>query len=185
MSHVVGKNRKELLAMAKVHGEGKKETFHGFDAISFNAGPILEDRCIFVRKIHTSENSNDMLTKTVKEEKLYLLDVLSGEIGTLMGLLKALANFFFCKRKPVEFFYSVPDDIDEDDLMGELDALEADMGTEIEHDGMPSYLEPDLEAELNLPSAPSGNAAMPPGRYNAQAEDELGLPAVPQASIRG
>ncbi|XP_077221698.1 vacuolar protein sorting-associated protein 60.1-like isoform X2 [Tasmannia lanceolata] len=81
--------------------------------------------------------------------------------------------------------YSVPDDIDEDDLMGELDALEADMGTETEHDGMPSYLQPDLEAELNLPSAPSGNAAMPPSRYNAQAEDELGLPAVPQASIHG
>lgn len=49
----------------------------------------------------------------------------------------------------------------------ELDALEADMGFETEGDGVPSYLQPDqdLESELNLPSAPSGN---PPGRANVQ-----------------
>lgn len=53
----------------------------------------------------------------------------------------------------------------------ELDALEADMGMETEADGVPSYLqpdkEPDLDAELNLPSAPSGQA-VPAGRSNAQ-----------------
>lgn len=39
--------------------------------------------------------------------------------------------------------YGVPDDIDESDLMGELDALEADMAEE-EHaasSGVPSYLQ--------------------------------------------
>lgn len=45
------------------------------------------------------------------------------------------------------------------------------MGTEIEGDGVPSYLQPDkesdLDAELNLPSAPSGHAA-PAGRANTQ-----------------
>lgn len=44
----------------------------------------------------------------------------------------------------------------------ELDALEADMGMEDEA-GVPSYLqpdkEPDLDAELNLPTAPSGHAS--------------------------
>lgn len=116
--------------------------------------------------------------------------------------------------------YNVPDDIDEDELMGgkwriwlgpclhfiifsgdqtpspqfyfllsqshlnnhfllflvfgetELDALELDMGNETEADGVPSYLqpdkEPDLEAELNLPPAPTGQTAVPPGRSNAQ-----------------
>ena len=52
----------------------------------------------------------------------------------------------------------------------ELDALEADMGTEV--DGVPSYLQPDtesdLDSELNLPSAPTGQAAVPAGRSNAQ-----------------
>ena len=39
--------------------------------------------------------------------------------------------------------YGVPDDIDEDDLMGELDALEADMSLETEHEatGVPAYLQ--------------------------------------------
>lgn len=48
----------------------------------------------------------------------------------------------------------------------ELDALEADMG--MEGEAVPSYLQPDLDTELNLPSAPSGNAAAPAGRANQQ-----------------
>ena len=49
-------------------------------------------------------------------------------------------------------------------IVAELDALESDMGMETEADGVPSYLQPDLDAELNLPSAPTGNAAA--GRSN-------------------
>ncbi|RYQ92277.1 hypothetical protein Ahy_B09g098464 isoform C [Arachis hypogaea] len=71
----------------------------------------------------------------------------------------------------------------------ELDALELDMGNETEADGVPSYLQPDketdLEAELNLPPAPTGQTTVPAGRSNPQNEDELGLPAVPRASLRG
>ncbi|RYR37901.1 hypothetical protein Ahy_A09g042820 isoform A [Arachis hypogaea] len=70
----------------------------------------------------------------------------------------------------------------------ELDALELDMGNETEADGVPSYLQPDketdLEAELNLPPAPTGQTTVPAGRSNPQNEDELGLPAVPRASLR-
>ncbi|XWS57114.1 hypothetical protein CRYUN_Cryun09bG0143700 [Craigia yunnanensis] len=67
------------------------------------------------------------------------------------------------------------------DLMDvKLDALEADMGSEA--DGVPSYLqpekdEPDLDAELNLPSALTGNTAAPAGRSNAQSS--LSLSSVP------
>lgn len=54
----------------------------------------------------------------------------------------------------------------------ELDALEADMGLDTEADGVPTYLqpdkEPDLEAELNLPSAPTGHAAASAGRSDVQ-----------------
>ena len=46
------------------------------------------------------------------------------------------------------------------------------MGMETEADGVPSYLQPDrepaLDDELNLPSAPIGQAAVPAGRPNAQ-----------------
>lgn len=54
----------------------------------------------------------------------------------------------------------------------ELDALEADMGMETESTGVPAYLqpdkEPDLDAELSLPSAPTGHGAVPPSRQNAR-----------------
>ncbi|GFY84653.1 hypothetical protein Acr_03g0014270 [Actinidia rufa] len=50
--------------------------------------------------------------------------------------------------------------------------LESDMGLETE-DGMPAYLQPDkesgLDAGLNLPSAPTGHAAVPAGQAGTQA----------------
>ncbi|XP_031375236.1 vacuolar protein sorting-associated protein 60.2 isoform X1 [Punica granatum] len=105
-----------------------------------------------------------LILQSLQDEMMDLMDV-SNEIQETLGRS-----------------YNVPDDIDEDELMGELDALEADMGLETEA-GVPSYLQPDKEPdmeELSLPSAPTGHA----GRTNAQAEDELGLPTVPHASIR-
>lgn len=46
------------------------------------------------------------------------------------------------------------------------------MGMETEADGVPSYLQPDkehdLDSELSLPSAPIGQAGVPAGRSNAQ-----------------
>jgi DNA-dependent RNA polymerase auxiliary subunit epsilon len=65
--------------------------------------------------------------------------------------------------------YGVPDDIDEDDLMGELDALEADMTLETEHEatGVPAYLQ-----EVELPAPP---ASQP----QAIAEEDMSFPAVP------
>eukprot|EP00850_Spirogloea_muscicola_P000857 SM000003S11102 [mRNA] locus=s3:941777:943501:+ [translate_table: standard] len=79
--------------------------------------------------------------------------------------------------------YGVPDDIDEEDLMGELDALEADMGSESA--GVPSYLQPDSaaeESEMSLPPAPSSAAATQ--HHQAAHAEELELPAVPRASLR-
>lgn len=69
--------------------------------------------------------------------------------------------------------YGVPDDIDESDLMGELDALEADMAEE-EHaasSGVPSYLQ-----EVDLPELPQQQAIPADGSY----ESYGGMPAVPQ-----
>ncbi|KAK4480441.1 hypothetical protein RD792_013514 [Penstemon davidsonii] len=118
-----------------------------------------------------AEGIKDAQQTNLQDDMLDLMDV-SNEIQESLGRS-----------------YSVPDDIDEDDLMGELDALEADMGFETEGDGVPSYLQPDkdseFDSELNLPPAPTGHAPVPGGRTNVQADDELGLPAVPRASLRG
>jgi len=57
--------------------------------------------------------------------------------------------------------YDLPEDVDEYELMGELEALEAEMGElSAEPDAAPSYLD---EPELDLPEAPEAgaNAAAP------------------------
>lgn len=125
------------------------------------------------------KSANKELKGMMKTVKIQDIDNLQDEMMDLMDVSNEI-------QETLGRSYNVPDDIDEDDLMGELDALEADMGFETESDGVPSYLQPDKESdydsELNLPAAPSGHAPIPAGR---QAEDELGLPAVPRASLRG
>ncbi|XP_052195940.1 vacuolar protein sorting-associated protein 60.2-like [Diospyros lotus] len=126
------------------------------------------------------KSANKELKGMMKSVKIQDIDNLQDEMMDLMDVSSEI-------QESLGRSYSVPEDIDEDELMGELDALEADMGLETESDGVPSYLqpdkEPDLEGELNLPSAPSGHTPVP--TTNNQAEDEFGLPAAPRASIRG
>ncbi|KAI3757190.1 vacuolar protein sorting-associated protein 60.2 [Cynara cardunculus var. scolymus] len=127
------------------------------------------------------KSANKELKGMMKTVKIQDIDNLQDDMIDLMEVSNEI-------QESLGRSYSVPDDIDEEDLMGELDALEADMGLETEGEGVPSYLqpdnEPDLNEELNLPSAPSGHA-VPARRVNNQAEDDLGLPPVPRASLRG
>ncbi|KAI6676653.1 hypothetical protein NL676_037449 [Syzygium grande] len=75
--------------------------------------------------------------------------------------------------------YNVPDDFNEEELI-------VDMGMQTETRG-PAYLQLD-EGRIWMQSLiclhrqhPAGHATEPAGRSNAQAEDELGLLAVPRA----
>ncbi|XVF12043.1 hypothetical protein REPUB_Repub08aG0080800 [Reevesia pubescens] len=131
--------------------------------------------------ISALKSANKELKGMMKTVKIQDIDNLQDEMMDLMDVSNEI-------QETLGRSYNVPDDIDEDKLLGELDALEADMGSEA--DGIPSYLEPDkeepdLDAQLNLPLAPVGNTTAAAGRSNAQAEDELGLPTVPRASVRG
>eukprot|EP00262_Sarcandra_glabra_P007618 TRINITY_DN20506_c0_g1_i1.p1 TRINITY_DN20506_c0_g1~~TRINITY_DN20506_c0_g1_i1.p1 ORF type:complete len:237 (+),score=60.85 TRINITY_DN20506_c0_g1_i1:199-909(+) len=152
------------------------QTFN-LDQVAFAAEGIKDAQ----QTMTALKSANKELKGMMKTVKIQDIDSMQDEMMDLMDVSTEI-------QESLGRSYSVPDDIDEEDLMGELDALEADMGTEIES-GVPSYLQPDkeseLDAELNLPSAPSGHSAVPTGRQNAQAEDDLGFPAVPQASIRG
>ncbi|KAK9075091.1 hypothetical protein SSX86_003410 [Deinandra increscens subsp. villosa] len=127
------------------------------------------------------KSANKELKGMMKTVKIQEIDNLQDDMMDLMEVSNEI-------QESLGRTYNVPDDIDEEDLMGELDALEADMGLEIEGEGVPSYLQPDNETdysdELNLPSAPSGHA-MPARKVNNQFDDELGLPSVPRASLRG
>ncbi|KAK8938622.1 hypothetical protein KSP39_PZI011201 [Platanthera zijinensis] len=122
------------------------------------------------------KTANKELKGMMKSVKIQDIDSMQDEMMELMDISTEIQDSLGRN-------YNVPDDIDEEELMGELDALEADMGTESES-SIPSYLQPDSEeAELNLPAAPVGH---PPGKQsNIQAEDEFGFPAVPRASLRG
>ncbi|KAM0977108.1 hypothetical protein FF1_019996 [Malus domestica] len=153
------------------------QTFN-LDQVSFASEGIKDAQ----QTMTALKSANKELKGMMKTVKIQDIDNLQDEMMDLMDVSNEI-------QETLGRSYSVPDDIDEEDLMGELDALEADMGMETEADGVPSYLqpdaEPDLDAELRLPSAPTGHATAPAGRSNAQADDELGLPAVPRATLRG
>lgn len=68
--------------------------------------------------------------------------------------------------------FGVPEDIDEEELMGELDALEDDLMAETAGGGgVPAYMQ-----DVDLPEVPHGQAQ----QQQAQTADEFGLPAIPQ-----
>ncbi|PSR98792.1 Charged multivesicular body protein [Actinidia chinensis var. chinensis] len=152
------------------------QTFN-LDQVAFAAEGIKDAQ----QTMSALKSANKELKGMMKTVKIQDIDNLQDEMMDLMDVSNEI-------QESLGRSYSVPDDVDEEELMGELDALESDMGLETE-DGVPAYLqpdkEPDLDAELNLPSAPTGHAAVPAGRAGTQAEDEWGLPAVPRASLRG
>ncbi|RYQ92279.1 hypothetical protein Ahy_B09g098464 isoform A [Arachis hypogaea] len=153
------------------------QTFN-LDQVQFAAEGIKDAQ----QTMSALKSANKELKGMMKTVKIQDIDNLQDEMMDLMDVSNEI-------QETLGRSYNVPDDIDEDELMGELDALELDMGNETEADGVPSYLQPDketdLEAELNLPPAPTGQTTVPAGRSNPQNEDELGLPAVPRASLRG
>ncbi|CAH1421433.1 unnamed protein product [Lactuca virosa] len=108
----------------------------------------------------TLKSANKELKGMMKTMKIQDIDNLQDEMMDMMDISSEI-------QESLGRSYCVPDDINEDDLMGEIDALEADIGQETEGEGVPSYLqpdnEPDLNEELQLPSAPSGYA-VPAGK---------------------
>ncbi|KAL9275903.1 Vacuolar protein sorting-associated protein 60.1-like protein, partial [Drosera capensis] len=144
-----------------------------------HASSLLKWSCIRTL-VSALKAANKDLKGMMKSVKIEDIDNLQDEMIDLMDTSTEI-------QETLGRSYNVPDDLDEDELMGELDALELDMESESQE--VPSYLQPskesDLDAELNLPSAPTGTSAVSAGRTNAQVEDELGLPTVPRASIRG
>lgn len=86
--------------------------------------------------------------------------------------------------------HSAPDHLDEDDLLGELDALESDVKTQRQTEDV--VVQPVIQAtipEVELPSAPrrhttSISTAGAPQHSSQVAPDEPELPALPRSSIQ-
>jgi len=157
--------------------EGQREMIYNqtfnLDQVSFATEGIKDAQ----NTMQALKSANKELKGSLKTMKIDDIDNMQDEMMNLMDISTEIQD-------SLGRSYSVPDDIDEDELMGELDALEADMSTETQTDGVPAYLQPDresdLDSELNLPSAPSGHATVP--QANPQMTDEFGLPTVPRAS---
>ncbi|KAK4746881.1 hypothetical protein SAY87_025918 [Trapa incisa] len=162
----------------------QKRMYEGQRDMLYNQTFNLDQVAFATEGIKDAQQTMSALKSANKELKGIMKTVKIQDIDSLQDEMMDLVDTSNEIQETLGRSYNVPDDIDEEELMGELDALEADMGMETEA-GVPSYLqpEPDLE-ELNLPSAPTGHAAASAGKTNAQAADELGLPAVPHASIR-
>ncbi|KAF8396364.1 hypothetical protein HHK36_017981 [Tetracentron sinense] len=148
-----------------VRYEGQRDMLYNqtfnLDQVAFAAEGIKDAQ----QTMSALKSANKELKGMMKTVKIQDIDNMQDEMMDLMDVSTEI-------QESLGRSYSVPDDIDEEELMGEIDALEADMGMETESDGVPTYLQPDkesdLDAELNLPSAPSGHAAVPPSRHNQQ-----------------
>ncbi|XP_044447581.1 vacuolar protein sorting-associated protein 60.1-like [Triticum aestivum] len=98
------------------------------------------------------------MMKTVRIEDIDLQGGMQDEMIDLMDVSNEI-------QETIGKSYKVLDATDEEELMEELDALEA--GMDFELNSVPSYLqshEEILDSELNLPAAPSGHAAVPANR---------------------
>jgi len=84
--------------------------------------------------------------KTNKELDIDAIDKMQDEMADLMDMSNEI-------QEALGRNYAVPDEIDDAELMGELEGLEADLAAEAEADqnAVPSYLQ-----EPDLPSVPSG-----------------------------
>ncbi|CAH8283579.1 unnamed protein product [Eruca vesicaria subsp. sativa] len=165
-----------LLKQKKMY-EGQRDMLYNqtfnLDQVSFAAEGLKDAQ----QTMTALKSANKELKGMMKTVQIQDIDNLQDEMMDLMDDSSEI-------QETLGRSYNVPDGLDEDDLMGELEALEADMGDETEADGMPSYLQPDKQSdyddELNLPPVPTR-----PTQGRVQAEDEFGLPAVPRASLRG
>lgn len=161
----------------------QKRMYEGQRDMLYNQTINLDQVAFAAEGIKDAQQTMSALKSANKELKGMMKSVKIEDIDSLQDGMMDMMDISNEIQDSLGRSYNVPDDIDEEELMGELDALEADMGIEAESDSVPSYLQPDKEPDLDAEH--SLQSARPSNRQNAQANDELGLPEVPRAPIRG
>ncbi|KAJ6892640.1 vacuolar protein sorting-associated protein 60.1-like [Populus alba x Populus x berolinensis] len=104
------------------------EKTYNLDQVAFASEGIKDAQ----QTMSALKSANKELKGMMKTVKIQDIDNLQDEMMDLMDVSNEI-------QETLGRSYNVPDDIDEEELMGELDALEADMGMETESDGVPSY----------------------------------------------
>jgi len=147
--------------------EGQRETLYNqqFNVEQVNfAAQSAQDT---VQQVHAMKAAASELKTQFKSKEFNIdaIDALQDEMADLMDYSNEI-------QETLGRNYNVPDDIDEDELLGELDALEADMALEAETEEVPSYLQDDA-----LPDAPEGQALPGAPAEVAPAQEESPIPA--------
>ena len=120
-----------------------------------------QDSILMVQAMQEANKQMKQTYKKNKELKIENIDKLQDEMMDMLDYHTEI-------QEVLGQSYNAPE-IDEDELLGELEGLDATLDAELEMgEGAPAYLQ-----DINMPAAPTGEAAV------AQQEDEFGLPPVP------
>lgn len=128
--------------------EGQRDQLYSqqynIDQIAFTSEQI-QDSITTVQAMKVATKGMKSQFKA-KELNIDNIDKMTDEMADLMDQANDI-------HEALAANYNLPDEIDEDDLMGELDALEAELSLETEGTaGVPSYLqEPDPLPEVPMP----------------------------------
>ena len=126
--------------------EGQRESLYNqqfnVEQVSF-AAQSAKDTVVQVQAMKAASKELKTQFKS-KEFNIDAIDALNDEMAELMDYSAEI-------QETMGRNYNIPDDIDEEELLGELDALEADMALEEAGEEVPSYLQDEA-----LPDAPDG-----------------------------
>ncbi|KAK9830504.1 hypothetical protein WJX72_012115 [[Myrmecia] bisecta] len=147
--------------------EGQRDQLYAQQFNMEQTSFALESMKDSVQTVQAMKAAGKELKQTFKSKELNIdsIEKMHDEMADLMDMHQEIQDVLGQS-------FGIPDDIDEEELMGELDALEDELANE-DASAVPSYMQ-----DVDLPEAPTALPAVPAGPM--EANDEFGLPPVPQ-----
>lgn len=149
--------------------EGQRESLYNqqfnLEQVSF-AAQSAKDTAVQVQAMQAASKELKTQFKS-KEFNVDAIDALNDEMADLMDYSNDI-------QETLGRNYNIPEDIDEEELLGELDALEADMALEEAGEEVPSYLQDEA-----LPDAPDGVVEPLPAVATGALPPQGNVPAEP------
>lgn len=119
-----------------------------------------------ISTVQALSSASKQMAKDMKKNKELDIDYIDKMQDDMFDMMDRMGEI----NEAMGRSYNVPDDVDETDLMAELDALELDMGSELQTaGGVPSYLN-EPEGLSDLPAAPTGVQQEPAHAQQEQAQ---------------
>jgi len=165
------KRRALVILKQKRMYEGQREQLYQQSFNVENAAFAAQNIKDNITQVQAMKHAHKDFKKAFKAKELDI-DYIDNMQDDMMDMLERTNEI----NESLGMAYSVPDDVDESDLMDELDALELELGEEDLTEGTegePSYLQ-----EPDLPEAPTGQQADAEGMEQQQeAPEEQPIPA--------